>query len=185
MSCIATRSTLRRLLRFAEDRRGVSAVEFAFILPVMVTLYLGSVEVGTGLSVQYKATLASRTVADLASQYTQINNATMTNILGASAAVMAPYSATGMTVIVSEVTVDAKGNATVTWSDALNGTARQVGATVTLPNNVNAAGISILWGEVTYPYNPQFGYVLTGAINIYQQMFFYPRLSSAVARVNS
>lgn len=185
MSCLAIRSILDRLRHLARDRSGVSAVEFAFILPVMVTLYLGSVEAGNGLSVQYKATLAARTVSDLASQYTQINNSTMSAILGSSAAVMAPYSTSGMVVIVSEVTVDAKGNATITWSDALNGTARQVGSAVTLPNNVNAANISILWGEVSYPYNPQFGNVLTGTINIYQQMFFYPRLATSVTRVNS
>jgi Flp pilus assembly protein TadG len=171
--------------RFAKDCRGVSAVEFALLLPVMVALYLGSVEVGNGLSAQFKATLAARTVADLASQYSQINNSTMTGILGATIAVMAPFSATGMVVIVSEVSTDSKGKATITWSDALNGTAHTVGSSVTLPANVNAPNISIVWGEVTYPYNPEFGYVLTGTVNIYQSMYFYPRLSTSVTRVSS
>src|SRR5262249_16905741 len=123
-----------RLLRgFLRDRRGVSALEFAIILPLMIALYLGCVEVGNALSGQFKTTLAARPVADLSSQYKTINDATMTSILGASSAVLAPFSSANAVVIVSEVTTDARGNATITWSDALNGTARQAGSSVTLP----------------------------------------------------
>jgi Flp pilus assembly protein TadG len=121
-------------------------------------------------------------VADLSSQYKTINNATMTSILGASSAVLAPFSSSGAVVIVSEVTTDAKGKATITWSDALNGTARQAGSSVTLPANVGAPNVSLLWGEVTFPYKPQIGYVITGTVNIYQDIYFYPRLANSVTR---
>jgi len=179
---IAFRSYLRR---FSRDREGVSAVEFAFVLPVMLTLYIGGVEVGDGFAVQFKATLAARTVTDLASQYVSINNAAMSGILNAAASVVAPYSATGMIVTLSEITTDSHGNGTITWSDSLHGTARTVGASFTLPTNLQSANITILLGEVTYPYAPSLGYVLTGTINIYQTMYFYPRLSTTITRVNS
>ena len=46
MASQACVSNLRdRLTRLAGDERGVSAVEFALLLPVMLTLYLGGVEV--------------------------------------------------------------------------------------------------------------------------------------------
>ena len=177
------RGFLQGLRRFLRDRSGLSAIEFALLLPLMLALNLGCVEVGNGLSAQFKTTLAARTVADLASQYPTIDNATMANILGASSAVLTPFSAANAVVIVSEVTTDAQGNATITWSDALNGTARQAGSSVTLPARVSQPNISLLWGEVTFPYRPQAGYVVTGTINIYQDMYFYPRASSTVARV--
>ena len=60
--------------RFARDREGVSAIEFAILLPFMLTLYIGGVELGNGLAIQFKSTLAARTVADLASQYVSIDN---------------------------------------------------------------------------------------------------------------
>jgi len=41
-------SRLQLFARFAQDRRGVSAVEFAMLLPLMITLYLGAVEVSQG-----------------------------------------------------------------------------------------------------------------------------------------
>ncbi len=173
------------LRRFARDRKGVSAVEFAIILPFMLTLYLGSVELGDGLAIQFKTTVAARTVTDLASQYVSIDNANMTSILGAASTVVTPYSATNMVVTLSEITVQSNGSGQVIWSDSLNGTARSVGSTVTMPTNLQTSGITLLYGEVTYPYTPAMGYVVTGTINIFQSIYFYPRLSSTIQRVNS
>jgi len=181
-ACLELRASLQR---FARDRDGVAAVEFATVLPFMLMLYIGGVELGDGMAMQFKTTLAARTVANLASQYISINNSTMTSILGAASSVVAPYSGAGMIVTVSEVTTDNNGNATITWSNSLNGTARTVGSVVTLPASLQTPNISLLWGEVTYPYTPQLGYVITGSINIYESVFFYPRLSNSVARVNS
>jgi Flp pilus assembly protein TadG len=173
------------LRRFARDREGVSAVEFAIILPFMLTLYLGGVELGDGLAIQFKTTVAARTVTDLASQYVSIDNANMTSILGAASTVVTPYSATNMVVTLSEITVQSNGSGKVIWSDSLNGTARVVGSSVTMPTNLQTNGITLLYGEVTYPYTPAMGYVVTGTINIFQSIYFYPRLSSTITRVNS
>jgi Flp pilus assembly protein TadG len=43
--------------RFARDRRGVSAVEFALLAPIMVALYLGCVEVSDAVSADRKVSL--------------------------------------------------------------------------------------------------------------------------------
>jgi Flp pilus assembly protein TadG len=185
MISLVTRKIRRRLRHFARNRKGVAAVEFAAILPAMLSLYVGGAELGDGFTIQFKSALAARTVTDLASQYVSINNSTMSTILNASSQVISPYAATNMVVTLSEITTDAKGNATVTWSDSLHGSARTVGSTVTLPNNLQTANITILLGEVTYPYTPPVGYVFTGTININQSQFFYPRLSTTIARVNS
>ena len=118
------RSCLRR---FARDRTGVSAVEFALMLPVMLTLYIGAVEVGNGYAISFKSTLAARTVTDLASQYISIYNSDMTNILGAASTVLTPYPNANVVVTLSEVTTNAQGVGKVVWSNSLNGTARVAG----------------------------------------------------------
>jgi Flp pilus assembly protein TadG len=182
---LRTRSAVSNARGFARNADGVAAVEFAIIFPFMLALYLGSIEVGNGIAVQFKVALATRTVADVASQYPSINNSTMTSILGAAATIVAPYSASNMVVTISEITTNSGGQGTITWSDSLNGTAHTVGQSVALPAALQIANTSMIWGEVTYPYQPSFGYVLSGTINIYQSSFFYPRLSTSVTRVNS
>src|SRR3954447_24736420 len=135
MRTLASRTELvRRLASFASDRRGISAVEFAMLLPLMVTLYLGVVEVSQGVATDRKVTLTTRTMADLASRVSSINNADMSSLLNASAAVIAPYQPAPLKIVLSAVSIDANGVAKVAWSDALNGTAHSVGSTVTLPS---------------------------------------------------
>jgi Flp pilus assembly protein TadG len=175
----------RHLRRFGGERDGVSAVEFAIILPFMLTLYIGSTEFGNGMTIQFKSTLAARTVADLASQYVNIDSATMNKILGAASSVLQPYPSNNAVVTVSEVTTNAVGQGTVTWSASLNGTARPSGQSVTLPNAMQTANMKVIWGEVTYPYTPTMGYVITGTLNIYENVFFYPRLATCVSYNNA
>jgi Flp pilus assembly protein TadG len=171
------------LRRFARDRDGVSAVEFAIILPFMLTLYLGSVELGEGLSIKFKTTLAARTVTDLASQYVSIDGSNMQKILGASSKVLSPYSTASVIVTLSELTVNSSGKGVVQWSCSLNGTPYTTSPAqkLTMPTNLRTNGITVLFGEVTYPYTPTMGYAITGTFNLYQNMYFYPRLSGTIS----
>jgi Flp pilus assembly protein TadG len=179
-------SPLSRLRDLHRDVRAVAAVEFAIVLPFMLTLYLGGIELGDGLSINVKVTDTAHTVADLASQNTSINNATMLAILGASSKIIAPFSQATLVVTVSEVSTNASGVATVTWSDSLNGTARPVGQPMTLPSSLaGQANISLILGEVSYPYTPGLGQSIVGTITLGDSYYLYPRNSTAITRVNS
>lgn len=173
------------LRSFHEDRGGMAAVEFALILPFMLTIYIGGVEIGDGFAINTKVTEVAHSVADLASQYVTIDNSDISNILGASSSIIAPYSTSNIVVTVSEVTTNASGAATVTWSDSLNGTARTVGQAITLPASLRQPNISLILGEVSYSYTPNLGYTITGTITLSDSFYLYPRLSNSVTRVNS
>jgi Flp pilus assembly protein TadG len=175
-----------RLRDFAGGQGGMAAVEFAVILPFMLVAYLGGIEIGDGVAIDRKVAITTRSVADLASRYTKITDADMASILGASSTIIAPYSATPLAVTVSQVMVDSKGNATVTWSDAnSNGSPRPKGSAVTLPGTMAAANTSYIWGEVKYTYTPTLGYVMTGSWNLSNQIFMSPRESACVQRNNA
>ena len=160
----------------------MAAVEFAVILPFMLTAYLGGVEIGDGVAIDRKVAITTRAVADLASRYAKITDASMTSILGASSTIIQPYPSGPLAVTVSGVKVDAQGHATVDWSDTLNGTARVKGAPVTLPGTLNSAGAYYVWGEVRYRYTPTLGYVMTGTWTLSNQIFMSPRESAAILR---
>jgi Flp pilus assembly protein TadG len=172
----------RKLRRLLNDERGISAVEFAMLLPLMVTLYLGGVEVSEAVAIDRKTTLVARSLGDLAAQATNVTTSDMTNILAAATAVVAPYSDTKLKVVVSSVKIDAQGVAKIAWSDTKNGTARAVGSTVTLPAALNTAGTWLIWAETEYAYTPAIGYVITGTMTLKDQIYMRPRLSDCVTR---
>jgi Flp pilus assembly protein TadG len=173
------------LARFADDCRGVSAVEFALLLPMMLAVLFGSVSVSRGIATDRKVALTAHAIADISSQYTSINNAEMTNILNASSAIIAPYPVTNLQAVVSELSINAQGQASVVWSDALNGTARATGETVTIPAALAVANSYLILGEVTYNYDPTFGYAATKALTLSDQIYMRPRQSTSVTRSSS
>jgi len=172
----------RRIVRLADDRNGMAAVEFAMVLPLMVTLYLGSVEISQGISINRKVTLAARSLADLASQPTKINNSEMTNILNASAAVVAPYPTATLKATVTQLAIDAAGKATVAWSDTLHGTAYPVGQVISLPTALAVPSSSLIFSEVEYNYKPTIGYVVTGTLTLKDKMYMRPRQAPSIGR---
>ena len=169
--------------RLAHDEKGVSAVEFAMLLPLMLTLYLGTVEVGQGVAIDRKVTITTRALADLVSQATSVSNSDITNVFAASAAIMTPHPVGPLAARVSAVNINGAGVATIGWSDASNITARAVGSTVTIPAALAVVNTQLIWSEVTYTYTPSIGYVVIGSITLNEQNFVRPRQSSTIARV--
>lgn len=168
--------------RLVKDPSAVSAVEFAFILPIMLTLYVGGIQISDALTVSRKVSHVASSLGDLVTQSSTITNADMTNILNAAASVMAPYSDTKLKMKVSGVTIDSQGKATVAWSDARNDTALTKGATVALPAGVNQKSSFIVTAEIHYPYTPKIGYAITGTYDLNDQFYLRPRLKDEVTR---
>ena len=177
-----TRRPLRRLLA---DKRGVSAVEFAMLLPLMVTLYLGGAEVSQAVAVDRKMTLVARTLADLTAQATNVADSDMTNIKAAATAVIAPFNDSKLEFTISSVVIDAQKVAKIKWSDTRNGTVRKPGDVVSVNDTLKDSAtypIYLIWAETKYAYTPTVGYVITGTMNLTDQIYMRPRLSDCVLR---
>jgi len=84
--------TLRAFRRFCRDRKGLAAVEFAFILPVMLVLFFGIVEYSTALAARTDVTNIAAIAADLVAQDNAMSGADMTNVYKASTATLFPYN---------------------------------------------------------------------------------------------
>jgi Flp pilus assembly protein TadG len=169
---------LRWWPRLTRDTRGVSAVEFALVLPLMIGLYLGLAEVSQGIGIDRKVTLTAHALGDLASQATTISDGQMSNILDAASAVMTPYSATPLSVTVSAINIDASGNATVGWSDTRGGTARACGSSITVPGALAVPNSQLILSEAKYSYTPAIGYAITGTLTLSEKLYMSPRISA-------
>lgn len=174
-------STIGWLSRFSRDRRGVSAVEFALLAPVMIGLYLGCCEVSDAVAVDRKVSLISDALSNLSAQVTTISSTDMTNILDASSAIVQPYSSSNLTMTLSCLKMDSTGKAIVQWSATRNGSARAVGSTYSFSSTNTALAVPNSWlilAEVTYAYTPTVGYTITGTLNLKDQMFMSPRITA-------
>jgi Flp pilus assembly protein TadG len=179
--------------RFASNRRGSSAVEFALLLPLMLTMYFGNIVITDAISADRQVTLVASTVAQMTSQYTQVATADIQNILGnsslsppggAASAALAPFPVSNATVTLSSVVIDASGNANVDWSATLNGTTRSGNVSSLIPSALKIACTSVIWGEATYNFTPMVGSAIWTSISgnrpMYDQIFLRPRQSTCV-----
>jgi Flp pilus assembly protein TadG len=173
-------SAKRILRRLAADRSAVSAVEFAILLPIMLVMFFGTDEFGEAITIDRKVGHVASALGDLVAQSKSLSEADMQNILDASASIITPYDTGKLSIVVSQVKIDAKGKATVDWSQARNTTPLAKKAAVTLPAGVNEPSTYLIMTETHYDYKPAVGYVLTGSLDLKGQFYLRPRLSSSV-----
>lgn len=144
----ASKGLFRQLRRFIADRRGVGAIEFAIVAPLLIMTYIGAFEVTVGVTVARKVARASSNVSDLLTRSETTNKATLTAMKEVTRAVVAPFTQEYYVLKMTGVAVDAAGNATVAWSrqwSRVRGTAKESestpytnGTAVTLPSNVES-----------------------------------------------
>jgi Flp pilus assembly protein TadG len=149
---------LPRLKRLARDRRGVSAVEFALILPIMLLLWAGSVELSEALSVDRKANQLASTVGDLVAQRASMNTTEMNNIFDASTAIMEPYETAPVQILVIAVNIVSTSSQTVAWARARNDSAPAAGGAspIRVPSAIATVGSQVVVARVRYEFESPF-----------------------------
>jgi Flp pilus assembly protein TadG len=171
--------------RFAKSTRGVAAVEFAMVLPVLATLFLASFDGGRAVAVYMKVRAASYSLAAIANQYAVINDAAMSGIFTATSDVLAPYPTGPLALTVSGISISATGKAKVNWSSTQGGVARAVNSPITLPTNLDIPSTFLILSEVSYQYTPMFGYFNNStAISLSDSLYVAPRSTATVTRVS-
>ncbi len=151
------------------------AVEFALILPVMLTLYIGGVSVTEALNIDRKVIVAAHTIADLTARTDEVTDAM--GILDAAEAVIMPYPSDKLMVTVTIVKIDEDGKAVAECSETKGGTKRSGDVTNEIPDALKKSVGDLVWGEASYVYEPTIGYVISGKINLYERTFMRPRQS--------
>jgi Flp pilus assembly protein TadG len=185
-----------RIRKFSTDARAVAATEFAIVVPFMLLLYVGGVELADGMAINVKVSATAHSVADMVTQNTQLSTAQMQNILTGASVIIAPYPATGsqLSITVSEVSSDANGNLTLRWSQSYNGSSFGPGRTnltnLTVPTSLNGTvgnannsnnqndQVSFIVSEVSYAYTPNLGYVISGTVSLQDTNWLFPRCST-------
>lgn len=174
-----------RLCRFWRDSRGLAAVEFAMIFPIMLTLYFGTLETSDALTVSRRVANVAETAADLVAQQISVSSSDLTDVFAASAAILTPYDTTKIKIVLTSVVANSSNVTTVAWSSAYGGaTARTVNSSITLPTGLTTANSSVIMAEVTYSYVSPIAHFITGPITMTETAYLRPRRSITVAKTS-
>lgn len=184
----AVRSVILAVRRFREEEKAVAAVEFALIVPFLITLYLGSIEAAALFTVDKRINSISSTIGDLVAQWDpddgDLTASTLSDYLNASTGILAPYPTTGLKIVVTLVQVKNNGTTKVLWSKAnASGAVKTTGnsytdlGSSTQMNSVSRGGC-VVAAEVIYSYKPLLGQVFKTALNLKHTNYFLPRFGS-------
>ena len=196
-----SRRALSRALAFGAEQRASAAVEAAPLLPVALLVLALLVYGAEGLAIDRKVSLTARTVTDLVTQTTPtslvqvsapacagmgsiMTHSQIDTDLQVASAVLAPYSASNMSMVISQVEVSADGvHATVQWSEPYNGaTARPANQQLTLPGSTGTgqAGNCFVFGEVFYKYSPMQIFLPLSTLTLSGSIYLTPRQSASI-----
>lgn len=176
-----------RLLRCADA--GTAAVEFALVLPIMLMLYIGAVEVSGLITVDRKLQSVAGALGDLVARSdTTIAAATLTDYFQAASGIMTPHSSDGLRQIVTLTQVSADGTQVcVQWSRQYVNHVYGVGPhavncsfTLPLAMRTIAKGKYVVVAEGYYDYPPLYGFAFNQTINLYRENFFMPRFGGSI-----
>ena len=95
----------KKLDRVWRDREGVTAVEFAMILPFMLVLFIAAVEITGILNHDRKISRISNSVTDLVAQAQDISTTEIGNLFDIGEKILAPYPPTGLNIVVASVLI--------------------------------------------------------------------------------
>jgi Flp pilus assembly protein TadG len=172
----------------------VAATEFAMVVPIMLLLFFGTVEVSSLVAIQRKLALVAHAASDLTSQsLDSVSTMDMQNVFAASGAIMLPYSLTPLTATVSEVFIDKNKIAKIQWSQsatvamvggfptaALQQSPHKPKDTVTVPGGLLIPNTWLILSEVSYDYKSTVAYVFKTKITKTDKAYTRPRQSLCV-----
>jgi Flp pilus assembly protein TadG len=149
-----------RIGRLLRDRRGVAALEFALIAPLLLSMYFVTMEVGQGIETNKKVGRSASMIADLVTQQQSTTKADLDAILKIGTAILQPYGRSKPTIIITaiRVTDETTPKIEVVWSRKMVDGAFQAdkpaGTITTLPPKLNVKGTFLIRVESDLDYYP-------------------------------
>jgi Flp pilus assembly protein TadG len=176
---------MRRLLKLRHEYTGTAAIEFAFLAPIIVAMFMGAVEISNAVIVYMKLVNAADTIADLTAQTpdnTTLHAADVTNLYTAGQLVMSPSSGT-LGLALASVTFNATtGTPSVAWQQTKGGASSMTDLTSsnTTLTALGNAGDSVIVAQATYTYSSLFQFIVKTPISMTSRVYCRPRLATSI-----
>jgi Flp pilus assembly protein TadG len=179
------RPTRRFATRFLCDPRGVAAVEFALIAPIMLLLYFGLAELTQAMIAERKAIRTASAIGDLVAQNDEITPTGaggISDIFDIAATLMKPFpTGTSLKLCLASISADDKGKKTVDWARNQNDSTCTKGTLSTaVSDDLLAASQSVIMSRVIYKYTSPLNETLKANPTFTKTYYLRPRRSAKV-----
>lgn len=191
------RALWQRIVSWHRDHRGVAAIEFAFVAPVLLVLYFMTMEISQAIESNKKTGRVASMVADLVTQQQTIKKDEVDAIMRIGGAVIQPYNRSEPKVYVTaiEITNEASPKAKVLWSRKLIGGVASsdlaAGSLTTVPDKLKIPGSFLVQARSELDYRPVITWAagettalgLTSAFKelpMNEQYYLRPRMSQTI-----
>lgn len=175
---------LQRLYRFARDQKGLAALEFALLVPMMVLLLFGSIDLLDTMGANARAQNVAASLADVVARDTEVSNAEVSGLWSAIDTLMYPDGGATMQIRVSSVSIINASTARVIWSEGRGMTARTANSTITLPPAMMNPGTSVVVAESVYVHTPPVGLLFASNVSMRHDAYRRSRLVDPIPRVS-
>jgi hypothetical protein len=170
--------------RFARATRGLAAVEFAVIAPVMLIMLFGSIDLLDMLQANRRAQNTAASLSDVVARDTAVSNDEVAGLWAATNLLMFPNDGATLRVRVTSVRIINASTAEVVWSEARGLDKLEPGDPVTdLPAQMMRPGSSLIWTETVLPYTSPLGFLAEGVVNLRHNAYRRSRLVDPIPRV--
>jgi Flp pilus assembly protein TadG len=172
---------MRALRRFIDDRRGVAAIEFALIFPMVFVLNIAAVEALQVYRAQRAVAHIAATMSDITAQGRTVSEADIQDILSSSTVMIYPFPTSNLQQRISSLVANGQGTVTVDWTAKKNYSGS---TTPTVPSGYLGANESVIVANVVYDYRPTFGLFLPDTIRFTRTGYARPRLATKVEKTS-
>jgi Flp pilus assembly protein TadG len=185
-------TSLSRMIRvgfelWRRDTRGMAAVEFALVAPILVTMLVGAIDISRAVALNQRVGLVTQMVADLAARETQLTASDVEAIYDIAGLVMAPYPTLDLKIAIIPVmsaTDDARN--TVVYPSTTNRPTYPAGSELPkcqaypLAEGFLKANESLIVVETTYKYEPLWAKMIIEPITWHKKAYAKPRKALCV-----
>lgn len=169
---------IKKMQSWWTETDGVAATEAAFIMPVMVLMLLGAFDVGRGILMNQKVITSSQVGADLVARNMFVDMGILNETIEAARLTLEPYNTSTFGIDIVSLEFDEDQNPEILWRETRNMSANNASVASTAGMFPEGEGVIIV--TVQYLYEPTFGDVITGDINMQEVAFARGRRSPTV-----
>jgi Flp pilus assembly protein TadG len=168
------------------DRRGVAAVEFALVVPMLAFAYLGGFAICEACATYRKLADATVECANVTAQYTTMQSTDALAVMGATAEIMAPYPTANLSMVLSVVTTDGTVSplgpvVSVQWSEPYQGgVSLPYGPNTALRSPLLATNTTYILVSSAYNFVPYAGLTYVPSVPMSDYIFVLPRQSPSI-----